>query len=126
MSRPLHPSVVYADAALEAWARWAHDGMKALGWPPVTILARLAAEGFHGAAQGTPVAELPEGVERTEKAVLRLPERERRVVVAHYLHWEPIEASARRCRCSVSQFRQSLNRARREVAAFLEGFYLNN
>lgn len=126
MSRPLHPSVVYADAALEAWARWAAGGLQALGWPPVTILARLADEGFHGAAQATGVGELPDGVERTEKAVLRLPERERRVVVAHYLHWEPIEASARRCRCTVTQFRNSLNRARREVAAFLEGFYLDN
>lgn len=121
MTTNLSPPLKAVDIALEAWARWAHGGATQLGWPPVTILGRLAAEGFTGAAHAAHLPEMPAHVLATEQAVLRLKAIERTVVVCRYTRWEPIEASARRCHMSAGRFRTLLHRARRDVAAFLDG-----
>lgn len=114
-----------ADAALEAWARWARSALAGIGWPAMTLTARVIKFGATGAASGggAPVhpLEVDELCELVEKAVMRLKEIERTVVVTHYLNWTPIEAGARRCHMSAGRFRVILHRARRSVADYLEG-----
>jgi DNA-directed RNA polymerase specialized sigma24 family protein len=106
------------DCALEAWARWGREGMT-LGWPAWTILAKVASQGFTGAAQKGPTPEMGEAIEAVERAVLTLKAIERQVVVKHYVSWEPVEVSARRCHMSANRFRVVLYRARRKIADLL-------
>jgi DNA-directed RNA polymerase specialized sigma24 family protein len=108
----------YVDYALASWAKWGRSG-ESLGWPPVTVLAKVAQQGFTGAAQRGPTPEMGTQIEAVESAVLRLKPIERKVVVKHYIHWEPIEVSARRCHMSPNRFRTVLNRARNLVAEWI-------
>lgn len=113
-----------ADAALEAWARWARSALSGMGWPAMTLIARVIRWGATGAASGggaTHPLEVDELCELVEKAVMRLKEIERTVVVTHYLQWTPIETGARRCHMSSGRFRTLLHRARRSVADYLDG-----
>jgi predicted DNA-binding protein (UPF0251 family) len=113
-----------ADAALEAWARWARSALAGLSWPAVTLIGRVMDFGVTvtasrgGSAHPVEVDELCELVER---AIMRLREVERRVVVMHYLNWQPMETAARRCHMSSGRFRTLLHRARRSVADYLNG-----
>lgn len=110
------------DALLEAWARWGRSLLDGIGWPRVTLLARIMEEGFQGAAQkGSRVIEIDETMEVIERAVLRLPEKERLVVIKHYTYWQPLEVSARYCHMSYSTFRSCLHRARRSIRDYLDG-----
>jgi DNA-directed RNA polymerase specialized sigma24 family protein len=83
------------------------------------MLAKVAEQGFTGAAQRGPVPEMGNQVEVVELAVLKLKPLERKVVIKHYIHWEPIEVSARRCRMSPNRFRTVLNRAKGLVAEWI-------
>ena len=121
MTRNFSPGIEFADHALEAWARWTHTATDGLGWPRRTLLAKIMEEGFTGAAQGSPHVEMPDLVLFTERAVLRLVPPERKVILKHYLNWEPVEVSARRCHMSPGRFRTLLHRARRDIAAYLDG-----
>ena len=107
------------DCALEAWARWGREGMS-LGWPAWTILAKVASQGFTGAAQKGPTPEMGEAIEAVERAVLRLEAIERQVVVLHYVSWQSIEVSARKCNMSPNRFKAVLYRAKRKVGEYLE------
>jgi DNA-directed RNA polymerase specialized sigma24 family protein len=108
------------DAILEAWARWGRSLLAGIGWPVWTLLARVMEQGFTGAAQrGAHVFEVDEAMEMVERAVLRLSEIERRVIVKHYLFWQPPEVSARYVGVSYAHFRVILNRARRSVRDYL-------
>lgn len=111
-------SLEYVDSALEAWARWGRE-TSALGWPSWTILAKVAVQGFTGAAQRGPTPEMGIAIEAVERAVLRLKAIERKVVVKHYISWEPVEVSARRCHMSPNRFRVVLYRSKRKVADYL-------
>lgn len=111
-------SLEYVDSALEAWARWGRE-TSALGWPSWTILAKIAAQGFTGAAQRGPTPEMGVAIEAVERAVLRLKAIERKVVVKHYISWEPVEVSARRCHMSPNRFRTVLNRAKNLVGEWI-------
>jgi DNA-directed RNA polymerase specialized sigma24 family protein len=63
---------------------------------------------------------MSELVQATERAVLRLKAIERKVVVKHYLYWQPVEVSARYCHMSPGRFRTLLHRARRSISVELE------
>lgn len=109
-----------ADAALEAWARWGRSVLSGIGWPQWTLLARVIAQGFTGAAQkGGRCFEVDEAMEWVERAVLRLTARERQVVCKHYLFWQPPEVSAQNLGMSYGHFRVVLNRARRRIGDYL-------
>lgn len=110
------------DAALEAWARWARSALSEIGWPHHTILARVIESGVTGAAQrgGHPV-ERDSICEAVERAMLRLPDKEKRVLVRWYMHWEPLAVSAETMGITDNQFRVVLHRARRSVADYIEG-----
>lgn len=110
------------DAALEAWARWGRGLLQSMGWPAWTLMARIMEEGFQGAAQkGSRAFEVDEAMEMIERAVLRLPERERLVVIKHYTYWQPVEISARYCHMHPATFRGHLHRARRSIRDYLDG-----
>ncbi len=114
--------MVEVDAALEAWARWGRRILQDIGWPAVTLLARVMEGGIVGAAQkGSRVFEVDDAMELVERAVLRLPERERLVVVKHYTYSQPVEVSARYCHMHPSTFRSILHRARRSIRDYLDG-----
>jgi len=115
-------ALAHVDHALEMWARWGREGLS--GWPTMTLLARVAEQGFTGAAQPGPLPEMGSAVEAVEHAVLRLKAIERKVVTKHYVYWQPIEVSARYCGMSPNRFRLLLYRARREIGRSLE--YLQN
>lgn len=123
--RSLKGDMAHIDALLEQWARWGKSGA-ALGWPPRTVLAKVIEQGFAGAAQPGPMPEMDEAVQAVERAVLRLQEIDRKVVVKHYTYWQPVEVSARYCKMSPGRFRTVLHRARRRISDYLEGFCCNN
>lgn len=110
------------DAALEAWARWGCDGLPS--WPRMTLLAKVAKYGFAGASQPGPVPEMDEAVAAVERAVLRLSQVERLVLLKHYGYWQATEVSAKYCGLSPGSFRSVLSRARRSVKDFLAGLTL--
>lgn len=121
--RPLEKNSSEADVALEAWARWARSALSNLGWAPRTLLARVIEFGAFGAASrgGAAVLEADELCERVERAVMRLKAIERKVIVTHYLYWQPLEVSARYCGMSKGRFRTLLSSARRSVGDYLDG-----
>lgn len=123
--RPLQDGLAWVDLALEEWAKWGKQGLDGLGWPTATLLARVAEMGFTGAAQRGAPMECGEGVDATERAVLRLKAIERKVIIKHYLHWQPVEASARACHMTPGRFRTVLHRARRSVGDYMEGLRYN-
>ena len=113
-----------ADVALEAWARWAKRILGELGWPAWTLVARVIEFGVSGAAARNGMATLLEAdqlCEMVERIVMRLRVGDRQVIVLQYLHWQPIEVSARQCSMTPGGFRVALCRARREVGHCLEG-----
>lgn len=112
------------DIALEAWARWAKQALSGLGWPAVSLLARVIEYGVRGAAQtsGVRLVEVDSLCEMVDRAiVLRLKLKERRVLVTWYTQWSPRETAAEACGVTPEHFRVILHRARRSVADFLEG-----
>jgi DNA-directed RNA polymerase specialized sigma24 family protein len=117
--------LAHVDALLEQWARWGKQG-SGLGFPAITLLGKVMEQGFAGAAQPGPVPEMDETVQITERAVLRLKEIRRRVIVKHYLYWQPIEVSARYCHMSPGRFRTILHDARRQIADYVDGYYDSN
>lgn len=119
VKRRVPDGLAEVDAALEAWARWGRGTVN--GWPMRTLLARVIEQGFTGAAQqGAPV-EMSEAVQLVEKAVLRLREIERKVIVKHYVNWQAVEVSARSLGMSPGRFRTVLHRARRSVRDYMDG-----
>jgi DNA-directed RNA polymerase specialized sigma24 family protein len=127
--RPRAGDLAETDAALEAWARWAKTALAGMGWPVWTMLARVIEFGaMEAAARGNASADAlqaDELCELVERAVLRLAEYERKVIVSHYLHWQPGDVSARYCRMTPGQFRVVLHRARRSVRDYIEGAKLH-
>ncbi len=110
--------LVHVDLALEQWARWGKEGTN--GWPQVTLLGRVIEQGFTGAAQKGPVPEMSAVIFAVEQAILQLKAIERKVVIKHYIHWQPVEVSARYCHMSAGRFRTLLHRARRRVGELLQ------
>jgi len=121
----LRGELAEVDAALEAWARWAKTALAGLSWPSLTIIARVIEFGAMGAAArgASPVhpLEVDELCELVERAVMRLTTIERRVIVHQYLHWQPIDVSARHCDMTAGRFRVILHRARRSIGDYLDG-----
>lgn len=104
------------DALLAEWARWGFGALTHLGLPRETMDSRVARFGFTGAAQAGPMPEWPSHVVLTERAVLKIQQIERSVVVEEYGHpGEPTEVHARRRHMSPARYRKILERARRSV-----------
>jgi DNA-directed RNA polymerase specialized sigma24 family protein len=88
------------------------------------LVARIIEFGVYGAAARNGLSaqmEADQLCEMVERIVVRLKELDRRVIVLQYMHWHPIEVSARMCSMTSGRFRTVLCRARREVGHYLEG-----
>lgn len=111
------------DQAIEAWARWAREALSGLGWPPVSLLAKVIEYGVRGAAQagGIHYVETNAACEIVDRAIRQLPELERRVVVVYYTRWQPRESAADYCGVSEGYFRKLLSQGRRGVKDYLRG-----
>lgn len=111
------------DDALEAWARWASRALSVLGIPPANIIARVIRYGVLGAAAevGLRLVEVDELCELVDRAVCRLNEKQREVIIRHYFKWEDRKVSAKACRMSYEAFANTLSAARRRVWDYLEG-----
>lgn len=118
----LEGQMAEVDAALEAWARWAHSALSGLGWPAWTVIARVMEFGVNGAAhRHSAVCAPDEFCETVERAVIRLKAIERRVILEHYFTWQPVEITSKRCHMTAGRFRTVLHRARRSVGDYLDG-----
>jgi hypothetical protein len=108
----------YVDSALEAWAKWGKGGIET-DWPAITLLGKIADQQLTGASQRGPIPEMGLMVFVVEKAVLRLKPVERRVVIKHYVYWQPVECSAKYCHMSPNRFRAVLNRAKNLIGEWI-------
>lgn len=111
------------DVALEAWARWARSAFDGIGWPAVSMIARIIKYGVRGAAHqaGLKALEIDEVCEMVDRALLRLDEDERAVVVRQYFYHETLAATAKSCHIGYERARKLFVRGRRSVADYLEG-----
>ncbi len=111
------------DSALEAWARWASNALSGLGIASESIISRIVEYGVLGAAvnSGVRLTEVDEVCELVDKAVLGLEDKQKEVVIRHYMKWEDTKVAAKACHLSYDRFRQVLSIARRRVSDFLEG-----
>jgi len=122
MARNLSPDLAYAEYLIERWAQWG-KGQVPGAWPSITLLGRVIEQGFTGASQAGPLPEMASEVAAVEVAVLRLRDDERKVIVKHYVYWQPREVSARYCRMNTDQFDRVLHRARRRIADMVNGYF---
>lgn len=130
MSAMLNESYIEADrsteqktahAALEMWSRWARSAF--VGWPTSSIIARMIKLGA-GAAHvltGPTALERDELCERIDRAVSRLDETEREVIVRTYLGRDTAQITAQKCCLTYQYYRQLLSRARQRVGDYLAG-----
>jgi DNA-directed RNA polymerase specialized sigma subunit len=112
-------------AALELWARWSYSVLSAIGWPRSNIIARMIELGIRGAAQSAGLRELEmdETCEKVDKAVRRLDETEREVIVRTYLgHADASQVVAQNCGLTYQYYRQVLSRARQRVGDYMAGW----
>ncbi|MCC7126454.1 MAG: hypothetical protein IT178_16510 [Acidobacteria bacterium] len=110
-----------AHAALEIWGRHVKGLGVQLDLPAMTWLASVIKYGAHGAAQrsGSHGVEWPEVVDVVEAAMKLLPDRQCVVLRREYLHWQPLEVSARLCGMTGNAYSVSLHRARWAVGMYV-------
>lgn len=118
---PLERSDV--DVALEAWARWAKSAFSGLGWPPISIIGRIVKFGLRGAAQsvGVKLMEIDSTCELVDRAIMRLDDVEREVIVRTYLDNDAAQVVARKCCLTYQYYRNVLSRSRRRIGDYLDG-----
>lgn len=123
--RRMAPHLKPIDSMLILWAPEARfDGAPRL--PAETILHKLIEEGSTGAGHhGTP-GQLPREfhIEFTDWAVSLMPEANRRVIFAEYVHFPswPAERKARGIDVSLSHWISNLHEGRTIVWSLLRGF----
>lgn len=108
--------VAYADTRLDAWASWVRSNQSA--WPSRTLLARIMEEGTSGAAQGTPVDNMPHHVIETDRAVARIEARLRKTVKVYYLTHAASEVKAAALRVSRATFWRMVERS--QIAVYIQ------
>lgn len=101
------------DALLARWARWARKQLTLIGWPEVSLTAKMIEWHELGLepeklypAQGRDKA--PEGVMFIDACVAKLPKRYRRVIYAEYFSSGTVEQKAKREGISRALFNERL------------------
>jgi DNA-directed RNA polymerase specialized sigma24 family protein len=112
-----------AHVALEAWARWARSAFSGLGFSSMNVLARIIELGLRGAAQsfGPMPIERDEVCELVDRAILRLDEIEKVVILRTYLRDEAAQVTAQKCGLTYGYYREVLAKARQRVGDYLNG-----
>ncbi len=131
-------SLVYVDGRLAVWARWAKDNHQNTGLPTISTIYKAMMQtrvGIkHGALTDSVTAHgsatrsmrpestgyIPEAVEEIDSAVARLPNPLRRVVVANYFTYGPIEVRAKIAGHKRARFSQLLEAAKYSVWVSLD------
>jgi hypothetical protein len=86
-----------------------------MGYPVQSVYAKDRISG-----SGPPPAEMPAHVWEVERAILKLKDIERQVVVTYYTQWATREVMARRRHMSVHRFDKILRNARWRVRDLLD------
>lgn len=112
------------DVALEAWARWARSALTGLGWPSLSLIWKCIKFGVRGAAHtgnGPKSLEIDTTCELVDRAIMRLDDTEREVVMRTYLENDAAMVTAEKCQLTYQYYRNVLSRARRRVGDYLDG-----
>jgi hypothetical protein len=110
-------------AALEAWARWAHSVFKGLGFPAVSIIAKLIELGVRGAAEsfGPIPLEIDRTCEIVDEAIQILDPTQKEVIYRTYLVNDAAIVTAAKCDLTYGYYREVLSTARRRVGDYISG-----
>lgn len=109
---------------LEAWGRWAHDGIRP--FPEWTPFGKAVKHGPHWASVSHQGREeiMPDAIAAVDAAVSRLCEIDKRAIKAYYTHQEPPEVGATRCHMKLRMFQNVLRRARWRVKIYLSDAHI--
>lgn len=116
----MDPETKVIHVRLEVWARWAKANPELRAFPESTLLGKVVEFGIAGAAQGGAPVTMSDAVQITERAVNKLGEIDRKVIISYYMKWQPIESLARMCRMRTREFQNVLRRARFRVRCYVE------
>lgn len=111
---------------LEAWARWSKSNPELREYPPESWLFKWSKYGTEGASQSGPPLSMPEAIEITERAINKLGEIDRTVLVRYYLSWQPLELLSRACKMREREFQNVLRRARFRVRCYVDAMETTN
>jgi hypothetical protein len=75
--------------------------------------------GVSGAVAGPVPVDMPEAIAESDTMVSRLPPAEAQTIRRYYLHWKPIDVSARTLRMSARDLQRLLRRARLHIEVIL-------
>lgn len=135
MSAQRNDDLKQVDEQLFQWACWSKNHGIHLGYPRQCVEHRIRTQGLQGAAvrKEKPTmmhVHMPEAIERTEQAILRLPNQEYMdIVKAKYLHGGTDEDRARYLtktwskELKVATYRRMLERAMYWLCGFLHTQY---
>lgn len=118
----MDPDTKWVHIRLEAWVPWA-KGRGIAGYPRQSLTEKAALYGKLGIPQESvhrPEPQIPDREARTDAAICRLGDIDRKVIRTYYLDWAPVEVMARKCGMRVPQFRNVLKRARWRLWGFLQ------
>ena len=103
-----------AHSRLEEWARWFGRGKPVGPAQPTCTLGRVKDQRVAAGQVGAP-PDLPASVEETERAVLRMSHRMRRLIETFYCEYTTMDQKAKDCGLTRNGYWRALNRARRAV-----------
>jgi hypothetical protein len=105
---------------LERWGKETRSGTEN-GWPPVTTLGKMIIQGPVGALQaGRGPTDLSPEAARTDAAVAKCCEIDRKALTFYYQGWMTVDMLAKRLSMRVRQAQNVLRRARWRVGAHLD------
>jgi hypothetical protein len=124
MGRKLTGVQAVVDMALKDWARESREQRDATGWSPDSILSRMIVQGATGAAQfGVPPPSMSDPSTAVDKAVAKVVKAKTRKVLNLWYRskndGENQTTCARLAGLSARNFKEHLNRGRKEVASIL-------
>jgi hypothetical protein len=113
--RALAEDLREADLRLRAWADWARSGRMNIGWPRLSMTARMVEwnrVGIRPDGGLPPPTIIPDEIAAIDALVAKLPEPQRNVIVIHYTYDDPREVKIRRAKIKRDQYRRYLDYAR--------------
>jgi hypothetical protein len=116
----MDPETKRIHVLLDQWGRATRADIDN-GWPPATLLGRMIDQGPMGASQtGRPPTTMSEQDQRTDSAVAKLCEIDRKAVTFYYQKWVTLDMLAKAMGMRVRQTQNVLRRARWRVGAHLD------
>lgn len=107
-----------ADARLEEWARWFGRGRPVGPAQPSCTLGRIKDQRVAAGQTGAP-PEIPAAADEVERAVLRMPQKTRRIIETFYCEYSTMDQKAKDCGLTRNGYWRALGRAKRAIYAEL-------